>query len=86
MKFYKEIVTREYKEVDFRNFEAWGKAVVVKNLIIKLKKEEEFEKLVESYHPDGVTEVMLNTLLWSDWVLDELGITDEDFNLYYNQK
>lgn len=66
--------------VNLRDFEAWSGAVDTKERIIEEGKEDEFENLIDEMYPEGISSVHLNDLLWfeSDWVYENLGITDED--------
>lgn len=69
-----------YQEIGIRDFEAWSGAIVTKDLIIENNKEDEFDALIEELYPDGIDETQLNDILWFDdeWVLESLGIEDED--------
>ena len=63
-----------------RNFEAWSGAIETKNLILDAGLEEEFEGLIEELYPDGLSDTELNDILWfdSDWILENLGIKEEE--------
>ena len=67
-------------ETNLRGFNAWSGAVDTKNLIISLGLEEEFEMLIDELYPDGLSDTELNDILWfdSDWVLEDLGIKEEE--------
>ena len=67
-------------EKNLRNFEAWSGAIETKNLILDAGLEEEFEGLIEELYPDGLSETELNDILWfdSDWILENLGIKEEE--------
>ena len=69
-----------YQEISIRDFEAWSGAVDTYDKIIANDKEEEFDSLIEELYPDGIEETRLNDLLWfdSEWVLDCLGIYEEE--------
>ena len=69
-----------YQEISIRNFEAWNGAVATKDLIIEHDKADEFDALIEELYPDGIDETQLNDILWFDdeWVLESLGIEEED--------
>ena len=69
-----------YKEIGIADFESWCGATDTKDLIIKHNKAEEFDALIEELYPDGIDETQLNDILWfdGDWVLDSLGITEEE--------
>ena len=64
-------------EISIRDFDAWSGA---KDTIIENNKEEEFDSLIEELYPDGLTDTQLNDILWHDsqWVLDTLGISEEE--------
>lgn len=67
-----------YRELDIHRFEPWGGAVETCNKIIDADKVLALENLLEELYPDGIEETNLNDLLWfeSAWVLESLGITD----------
>ena len=68
-------------ETTLRKFEAWGRAIYTKNLILDAGLEEEFEALIEEIYPDGLTDTQLNDILWfidTDWILKSLGIKEEE--------
>lgn len=67
-------------EKNLRNFEAWSGAIETKNLILDAGLEEEFEGLIEELYPDGLSDTELNDILWfdSDWILENLGIKEEE--------
>ena len=67
-------------EKNLRNFEAWSGAIETKNLILDAGLEEEFEGLIEELYPNGLTDTELNDILWfdSDWILENLGIKEEE--------
>jgi hypothetical protein len=69
-----------YQEISIRDFEPWGGALSTYDLIIGNDMEEDFENLIEELYPDGIEETQLNDILWfdSDWVLESLGITEEE--------
>ena len=69
-----------YCEISIRDFEPWSGACDTYDLIIINNKEEEFDALIEELYPDGIEETRLNDLLWfdSEWVLEVLGITEEE--------
>lgn len=62
------------------NFESWSGAKDTQKAIIENDKENEFDSLIEDLYPDGLTDTQLNDLLWhdSDWVLEQLGIEEEE--------
>ena len=67
-------------ETNLRNFETWSGAIYTKKLILDAGLEEEFEMLIEELYPDGLTDTELNDILWfdSDWILETLGIKEEE--------
>ena len=67
-------------EKNLRNFEAWSGAIETKNLILDAGLEEEFEGLIEELYPDGLSDTELNDILWfdADWILENLGIKEEE--------
>ena len=67
-------------EKNLRNFEAWSGAIETKNLILDAGLEEEFEGLIEELYPNGLSDTELNDILWfdSDWILESLGIKEEE--------
>ena len=62
-----------------RNFDAWSGARDTKDLIIGNNKVDEFDFLIEELYPDGLTETLLNDILWfeEDWICETLGIDNE---------
>lgn len=62
------------------DFDAWSGAKDTKETIIANDKEEDFERLIEELYPDGLSETLLNDLLWfeSDWIYELLGISEEE--------
>ena len=67
-------------ETNLRSFEAWSGAVDTKKIILDAGLEEEFEILIDELYPDGLSDTELNDLLWfdSDWILENLGIKEEE--------
>ena len=67
-------------ETNLRNFETWSGAIETKNLILDAGLEEEFEGLIEELYPDGLSDTELTDILWfdSDWILENLGIKQEE--------
>ena len=65
-------------DTNLRNFNAWGRAVEIKNLILDEGLEEEFEEIINEWYPNGLSAAELNDLLWidRDWVLEILGIEE----------
>ena len=68
------------KEISFSQFEPWSGAVDTYNRIVEADKEDELESLIDELYTDGLSDTELNDLLWfeSDWLLESLGITEED--------
>lgn len=68
------------KEISLFHFTPWGGAVSTYNLIVEAGKGGEFESLIEDLYPEGISETELNDMLWfdSDWLLESLGIAEED--------
>lgn len=69
-----------YRELDLTNFEPWSGAVDTYNTIYNADKLKELELLLEELYPDGIEETQLNDLLWfeSEWLLESLGISEEE--------
>ena len=67
-------------ETNLRNFKAWSGAIETKKIILDVGLEEEFEMLIDELYPEGLTDTELNDLLWfdSDWILENLGIKEEE--------
>ena len=67
-------------ETNLRNFKAWDGAINTKKIILDAGLEEEFEMLIDELYPEGLTDTELNDLLWfdSDWILEALGIKEEE--------
>ena len=67
-------------ETNLRNFKAWSRAIETKKIILDAGLEEEFEMLIDELYPKGLTDTELNDLLWfdSDWILENLGIKEEE--------
>ena len=67
-------------ETNLRNFKAWSGAIDTKKIILDAGLEEEFEMLIDELYPEGLTDTELNDLLWfdSDWILENLGIKEEE--------
>ena len=65
-------------DTNLRNFNAWGRAIEIKNLILDEGLEEEFEEIINEGYPNGLSAAELNDLLWidRDWVLEILGIEE----------
>ena len=66
-------------EISLCNFKFWSGAKDTAEKIEEADKWDELENLISELYPDGVDETTLNDLLWfdSDWILESLGI-DED--------
>ena len=67
-------------ETNLRNFKAWSGAIDTKKIILVAGLEEEFEMLIDELYPEGLTDTELNDILWfdSDWILENLGIKEEE--------
>ena len=67
-------------ETNLRNFKAWSGALDTKKIILDAGLEEEFEILIDELYPDGLSDTELNDILWfdSDWILETLGIKEEE--------
>lgn len=73
------------KILDELNFDevlrtSWSGAVATAERIDEEGKGAEFEALIDELYPDGIDRTALNDLLWfdSDWIFEELGISEED--------
>ena len=62
------------------SFNPWAGAIKTKEIIVMNSKSEEFDLLIEELYPEGLSETLLNDILWfeSDWVFESLGIKIED--------
>lgn len=67
-------------EISISDFESWSGAKDTQRRIIEEDKENEFDNLIESLYPDGLTETQLNDILWfeSEWIFESLGISEEE--------
>ena len=67
-------------ELDLNRFEAWSGAKETLERIQREGKCEELENVLEELYPDGMTETVLNDLLWfdSESVYGWLGIRSEE--------
>lgn len=68
------------KTMSLEEFQPWSGAVDTMNKIIDARKLDDLDFLLEDQYPEGIDETALNDLLWfeSDWVLDQLGLKDDD--------
>ena len=66
--------------MDFSDYQPWLGARDTYALIDYHNKLERLDNLISECYPDGLTETELNDILWfdSEWVLDNLGIEDDD--------
>ena len=66
--------------ISLDDFEPWSGAVDTWDKIVDAGKLEELDFILEDVFPDGMNRTELNDLLWfeSDWVLDQLGLNDEE--------
>jgi len=71
---------KTYNENTLRNFDAWSGAVDTKNTILKHRKGDDFDYLIEELYPDGLSETALNDILWfeADWIFENLNIKEEE--------
>ena len=62
------------------NYKPWSGAVDTWNTIEDNGLLEDLDALLEDLYPDGLSESELNDLLWfdSDWILESLGISEEE--------
>lgn len=62
------------------NYQPWSGAVDTWNTIEDNGLLEDLDALLEDLYPDGLSESELNDLLWfdSDWILESLGISEEE--------
>lgn len=66
--------------VGINGYNPWSGAKETWNRIEEENKVDDLEFLLEELYPDGITDTQLNDILWfeSDWVYENLGISDED--------
>ena len=66
--------------MDFSDYQPWSGARDTYALIDCHNKLEDLDRLITECYPDGLTQTELNDILWfdSEWVLDSLGIEDDD--------
>jgi hypothetical protein len=71
---------KTYNETNLANFNAWSGAKDTKQTILDNNKGDEFDNLIEELYPDGLSETQLNDILWfeSDWIFENLGISEEE--------
>lgn len=62
------------------DYEPWAGAVETFNTIKDNDKLDDFELLIEDCYPEGISQTSLNDILWldSDWVLEQLGLNDNE--------
>ena len=65
---------------DFDDYKPWSGAIDTYDRIEEEGKLGDLENLLEDCYPEGISMVGINDILWfdSDWVFEELGITDGD--------
>lgn len=65
---------------NLQSFKPWSGAIQTWSLIRDANKLDELDSLLEEVYPEGLSETELNDLLWfePEWVLESLGISDED--------
>lgn len=66
--------------IDIENYEPWAGAKDTYETIVYHDKLDELDCLITNMYPDGLSMTELNDILWfdSDWVLEQLGIEDND--------
>ena len=66
--------------MDFIDYKPWCGARDTYILIKDNNKLEDLDRLITDCYPEGLTETGLNDILWfeSEWVLEQLGIKDDD--------
>lgn len=72
------------KEFSINEFEPWSGAVDTLDTIRNNNMIDDLEYLLEDLYPDGIGETELNDLLWfdSDWLLESLGLQEEEEEEY----
>jgi hypothetical protein len=70
------------ENTSIKTFDAWSGAKDTQQTIIDNNKEDEFDSLIEELYPEGLSETQLNDILWfdSEWVFENLGISEEEEN------
>ena len=65
---------------DFSDYKPWSGAISTYERIEEEGKLGDLENLLEDVYPEGISMVGINDILWfdSDWVFEELGITDDE--------
>lgn len=65
---------------DFDEYKPWSGAIDTYARIEEEGKLDDLENLLEDCYPEGISMVGINDILWfdSDWVLEELGINEND--------
>lgn len=68
------------EQTTLQNFNAWSGAVDTKQIILDNNKAEEFNDLIEELYPEGLSETLLNDILWfeEEFLFESLGIVVED--------
>jgi len=71
---------KTFNEITLADFDAWSGAEDTKQTILDNNKGDEFDSLIEELYPDGLSETQLNDILWfeSDWIFENLGISEEE--------
>lgn len=66
---------------DISSYKPWSGAVETFEKIKDAGMIDDLDFLLEDIYPDGITETQLNDILWfdADWVLESLGLKDEEF-------
>ena len=67
-----------WKELSLMDFLPWGGAQQVYHYIDEQGKLPELEEMLTELYPEGVSETLINDILWfeSEWVYEELEIPD----------
>ena len=62
--------------MDFSDYQPWAGARDTYALIDRYCRLDELDELISKCYPDGLTDNLLNDILWfeSEWVLSSLGI------------
>jgi hypothetical protein len=67
-------------ELSLLNFKAWSGAIDTRSVIVENNKVKEFDNLIETMYPEGITACQLNDYLWfnNDSIYSYLGIEQEN--------
>ncbi len=63
-----------------RDFKPWSGAVTTWNNVREERKLDDLEFLLEELYPEGMSETMLNDILWFEdmWIYEQLDIDTEE--------